>query len=386
MAKFTVLGDAVIKGLLFDLSKDEIVYFLNELENCLIAYSSGNERQYQPDAGIVNRPNGQKILFRPFTSPDTVGAKIVVHPAPISGGLETSSETEKKPSASKQTQQLPLHGSMVLCDQSGHPKGFLNAEEVTGYRTALSAMIPYASRLRTSSIVVFGAGKQALWHIRLALALRGAEITSVTVVNRSEARGRELIKSLKEENGLRWNSPCEFDLLTFSQEGAQEKLQLRLAEADVIFCTVASQNPLFSLESLALERRQGTYPLITAVGSWQSDMIEVHPAIIRHIIGSKDFSANGSTNGVILVDDAKAALTHSGEVVQSGLTMVHMLEIGNILRSKRNSDLTRDQTAWLAEGLIVYKSIGVSSTDLVAGNYILALAEKKNLRTEVTGF
>ena len=104
--------------------------------------------------------------------------------------------------------------------------------------------------------------------------------------------------------------------------------------------------------------------------------------ILRHVT-----SLNGvNVNGVILVDDAEAALLHSGEIVQSGLTKTQMLEIGHILRWKRNSELPSGQTIWLEAGLVVYKSIGVSMTDLAAGNSILALAERKNLGTRVFGF
>ena len=39
MAEFTVLGNAVIQELLLGLSKDDIGYFLKELEDILIAYS-----------------------------------------------------------------------------------------------------------------------------------------------------------------------------------------------------------------------------------------------------------------------------------------------------------------------------------------------------------
>ncbi|KAJ5767345.1 uncharacterized protein N7511_004961 [Penicillium nucicola] len=379
MAEFTVLGDAVIKALLLDLSKDEIEYFLKELEDCLITFSRGKERQYQPKAGIINRPDGQKVLFRPFTSSETVGAKIIVHPAPIPKDSGSSLDNEAK-------QQLPLHGTLVLCNKYGLPTGFLNAAEVTGYRTSLSAMVPFVSRLHTSKIVVFGAGKQALWHTRLALALRGADINLITIVNRSEPRARELISTVREENEERWKSPGKFEFLNSSQGKSDEKIQLRLADADAIFCTVASQTPLFSLQSLALETRRGRYPLITAVGSWQSDMIEVHPAILQRVIKSNGFNVPGDTPGAVLVDDAEASLIHSGEIVQSGLEMSEMLEIGNILHLKRNSDLTNDQSAWLAEGLIVYKSIGVSTTDLAAGNAILALAERKKLGTRVSGF
>ena len=378
MAEFTVLANAVIQELLLGLSKDDIGYFLKELEDTLIAYSCGKERQYQPDAGIINRPGGQKILFRPFTSSTTVGTKIIVHPP-----TSEAPGTEQKTSANMQTNHAPLNGTMVLTDKYGHPTGFLNAEEVTGFRTSLSAMIPYVSRRRTDKIVVFGAGKQALWHSRLALTLRGAEVTSITIVNRSEARAQELIKSLKEENVTRWHSPCQFHFLNSSKDsGAQEKLRSCLAEADVIFCTVASQQPLFSIEALALEKRQGMYPLITAVGSWQPDMIEVHPEILRHVTSSNGINAND----VILVDDAEAALLHSGEIIQSGLTKTQIQEIGQILRWKRNSEMTSSQTMWLEEGLVVYKSIGVSMTDLAAGNSILALAERKNLGTRVFGF
>jgi ornithine cyclodeaminase/alanine dehydrogenase-like protein (mu-crystallin family) len=278
MAKFTVLGDAVIKSLLLDLSKEEIQLFQTELEDCLIAYSRGRERQYQPSPGIINRPDLRKVLFRPFTSPETVGTKIFVHPAPTSEASDSCREQIEGATPRKENQQLPPHGLVVLCDKSGNPTCFLNAEEVTGYRTSISAMIPYMMRRRTRNIIVFGAGRQALWHSRLALALRGPEIMSITIANRSEARAQELIQTLKEENQLRWRSPCTFSFLTSSQSAAEEELQFLLAEADVIFCTVPSQQPLFSLESLALDERQGRYPLISAVGSWQANMIEVDPA------------------------------------------------------------------------------------------------------------
>ena len=150
----------------------------------------------------------------------------------------------------------------------------------------------------------------------------------------------------------------------------------------MIFCTVALQQPLFSLEALALEKRQGIYPLITAVGLWQPDMIEVHPAILHHVTSSNGTNANG----VILVDDTEAAFLHSSEIVQSGLTKTQMLEIRYILLWKCNSELPSGQTMWFEAGLVVYKSISVSMTDLAAGNSILALAERKNLGTRVSGF
>jgi hypothetical protein len=106
MSKFTVLGDAVIKQILLNLSREEIGYFQKELEDCLIAYSRGKERQYQPSPGVINRPDGQKILFRPFMSPEAVGTKIIVHPAPVSEVSDSHPQQTVGVTSSKQNQQL----------------------------------------------------------------------------------------------------------------------------------------------------------------------------------------------------------------------------------------------------------------------------------------
>lgn len=382
MSQFTVLGDGVIRQLLLSLSREEIKSFQREIEDCLISICPGNESDYQPSPGIINRPDGQKILFRPFTSPDNVGTKIIVHPAP-------ASETSKSTAASR-TQQA-LHGIIVLVDKCGFPTGVLNAEEITGYRTTMSAMIPYSWRRYTEHIVVFGAGKQALWHSRLALALRGDEIESITIVNRSLERAQELIQTVTEENSSYWKSACQLQVLVSTQKSYELKLQKFLAGADVIFCTVPSTEPIFAMAALNLEGRD-RLPFISAVGSWQPDMIEVDPAIVHEATKTKGFNKTDDTlsRGAVIVDDDEHALIHAGEIVQSGLTKDQVLGIGQVLNWKREESLGQKETDnlnwWLAEGLIVYKSIGVSVTDLVAGNAILALAAKKNMGTSISDF
>lgn len=379
MSKFTVLGDNAIRQLLIGLSKEEIKSFQQRIEDCLISISPGNESDYQPSPGIINRPDGQKILFRPFTSPENVGTKIIVHPAPTSESSDSS--------AASRTQQA-LHGVVVLVDKSGFPTGVLNAEEITGYRTTMSAMIPYSWRRHTENIVIFGAGKQALWHSRLALALRGDEIKSITIINRSLERAQELIEMVNKDNSSYWKSSCQFKTLISTKDDFQKDLKELLLEADVIFCTVPSKEPLFPLEYLQLDKRSRS-PFISAVGSWQPDMIEVDTAILHHITAGKGFSNKGESTGTVIVDDDEHALIHSGEIVQGGLKKDQVLAIGQVLSWKRDQSLGAANSAldkWLAEGLIVYKSIGVSVTDLVAGNAILALAAKKNLGTPISDF
>lgn len=383
MSKFTVLGDSAIRQLLLGLSRGEIEEFQRNIEDCLISICPGSESDYQPSPGIINRPDGQKILFRPFTSPENVGTKIIVHPAP-------APETSESTAANRNRNQQALHGIVVLVDKYGFPTGVLNAEEITGYRTTMSAMIPYSWRRHTENIVIFGAGKQALWHSRLALALRGEDIKSITIINRSLERAEELIKTVNANNSSYWKSSCQLKCLSSTQDGFQSQLQTLLAEADVIFCTVPSKEPLFSLEPLNLDKRKGRYPFISAVGSWQPDMIEVDPAILHHITKSKGFNKTGDSTGTVIVDDDEHAMIHAGEIVQGGLNKDQILSIGQVLSWKRELSLGPESTkglhAWLAEGLIVYKSIGVSVTDLVAGNAILALAAKKNLGTPISDF
>lgn len=90
--------------------------------------------------------------------------------------------------------------------------GILNAAEVTAFRTALGSMLLYVHRRRTGSVLVFGAGAQARWHIRLALLLRGEEIRHIAVVNRSRVRAEELVAELRE-TGV----PSHVDLEVFEE-------------------------------------------------------------------------------------------------------------------------------------------------------------------------
>ncbi|KAF5006289.1 hypothetical protein FDECE_7320, partial [Fusarium decemcellulare] len=157
-AGLTVLNDPQVLDLLINLSRDDIIKFQRGLEQSLIEFTVGKEAEYQPTPDFVNRPSGQKTLFRTFSSADAVGTKIVVNPAPV----EDEEGNKVYP---------PLNGVLALCDAAGRPTGLLNAGEVTGYRTALSALIPWMWRRHTERVVIFGAGKQGLWHARLALAL-----------------------------------------------------------------------------------------------------------------------------------------------------------------------------------------------------------------------
>ena len=113
------------------------------------------------------------MLFMPSTLPTGSSVKVIGAPP------ATSSK--------------PPRGAVLVFDSDGKATGLLNAEEFTGFRTALGSILMYQHRKHTERIVIYGAGMQALWHVRQALVLRGGaskstpeeRIRHITIVNES---------------------------------------------------------------------------------------------------------------------------------------------------------------------------------------------------------
>ena len=184
-----ILSNANVSKLLHTLDADDIATLLNTLGDALASYSVGHEHLFQCRRQAVDRDHGPTMLFMPATLPGCSSVKVVGVPAPIPPqALTPSSAVPPK----------PISGAIMVCDADGRASGLVNAAEITAFRTSLGSILAYQHRRRTANLVVFGAGKQALWHLRLALMLRGADIRSVVIVNRSEDRARGLLARLKE--------------------------------------------------------------------------------------------------------------------------------------------------------------------------------------------
>ncbi|KAJ5692230.1 hypothetical protein N7462_001653 [Penicillium macrosclerotiorum] len=363
------LANDTVYQILINLTKDEATSFRNTIEKTLEDFSMGSEGQYQPEPSAISRPNGQRTLFRGFTSDASVGAKIIVEPAPVHNGKKEA-----------------LHGILILMDGNGNPTSVLGAEEVTGYRTSMNVMVPFSWRKHVDSIIIFGCGVQALWHARLILTLRGSEVKTITFANRSRYKFDELIETLSRENKTRWMSGCSFHHIDTTATDFQQQIKTCLNEVDCIFCTTPSQKALFPADYLTRRSRNGQrQPFISAAGSWQSDMMELDPALLHHAIATEGGynPVNGNAHGVVLVDDRNYSLYNSGEVVQSKIAARDMVELGEIvsLRSGKTKPLNNQHieltNRFISQGFVVYKSIGVSLTDLTAANAIVALRKKK---------
>lgn len=375
----TALGDKAVHSILLNLQRDQVEKFRDEIALSLADFSSSEERKYQPDSSMITRPDGRSILFRPFTSRSGPGVKIIVDPT-TPAALQNS--------AAKSGQKPTLHGILVICDADGLPKGLINADEITAFRTSMSVMIPYSWRRSTARVVIFGAGKVALWHARLMLALRGDEISSIVIINRSVGRADELISQVRRENETLWKSAVVLETLESGDSNNRGRLEELVSQADVICCTTPSSKPLFSAHCVGPADHHTQSPkFISGIGSWQPEMTEMDPELFRNALNSR--------NGAVIVDDRLGAMQVSGEIIQSGLRAEQVLEIGEILASRMGqlSDGGRAGSIpeaalqhKLAEGLIVYKSIGVSMTDLAAASAVLALAREQKQGVEIADF
>lgn len=375
-----VLGNSVVYNLLISLSRCQIVEIKHRLENALVNFSTSNEREYQPPPHYVSRSNGQRTLFQEFTSRDAVGTKIITRPAQV---VDDSGAVFNP----------PLRGLLSVCDSSGFPIGLINAEEVTAYQTALSALIPYMWRRHTEHVVIFGAGKQALWCCRLVLALRGDEIKTITIVNRSMLRASSLVKQVGEENKKYWNSRASLAALDPSRADYDQCFIIILAAANAVFCTVGSRSPMFRLAHVlgSGNTKRKRAPFVAAIGSWQADMIQLDPEMLRYAITHPGGGCKGGL-GSILVDDRDQCLANIGELVQSGLGPEQVVEVGEILswqRGIQKAQPSADDQArelWLSEGFVVYKSIGVGLTDLAIANSVLSVARASKAGIAIPDF
>lgn len=232
------------------------------------------------------------------------------------------------------------HGALTIMDKHGEPTGFLNAEEITAFRTALASSLLLARRTSLKTLVIFGRGKQAYWHARLALLLRGHTIKHVHFINRtlSEKTRNLIIKfigtdgDVKEREG--WHN-TKFSMLgqNYGEYGRIIKEQLRAADA--IICTVPSTSPLFDHAILTATEGRKKGRLCIAIGSYKPDMIELPVELLHQAVkpahDHRHFHKHAPEGGVVVVDTLTGCLKEAGEITQGKLTPMQLVELGELV-------------------------------------------------------
>ncbi|KAI9753878.1 MAG: Cytoplasmic thioredoxin isoenzyme 2 [Chaenotheca gracillima] len=474
----TVLTDDDVQKLLHSLSREDVIALQLALAEALHTYSTGTNDQgacaaNQPLRTSITKRNAT-TLFMPASTGDMTGMKMVTltesnkssasrsasETSSLNQGAGTNSsktslattgassnsnlsirsassnkDRASSPARSKtpttptspstasapaSAAALPAQGTtprglLTLLTQTGAPLGLMAAEELTAFRTALAATMLLKRREHVSTITVFGAGKQAYWHIRLALILRGEDIHRVNIINRSFARTEPLLRSFYGPSKAgEWRPPSTTKLSVLSQEYGEYDRLLKdnVRKADIIFCCTPSTSPLFPAEILTSHegRRKGRY--LSAIGSYKPHMCEIHPDILRQAVATPHhghhYHKHAPTSGVVIVDSLTACLKEAGELIQAGITPAQVVEIGELVMLRRQELKERADGSvtgqgpvegvsekakskggleeWLMKGNVIYKSVGMGLMDLVVGGELVRLAAEKNVGTRINGF
>jgi ornithine cyclodeaminase/alanine dehydrogenase-like protein (mu-crystallin family) len=282
----TILSDTNVKNLLHTLTQDEVKGLQKSMRNALHEYATGTTNsgacaENQPDRTVIESINGTTTLFMPSTSSTGLGIKVVTLSTPRSYSINET----PVPSKDNTTPQ----GSLTVMGADGIPQGFLNAEEVTAFRTALASSLLMIRRTKIKTLMVFGCGKQAYWHVRLALLLRGPTIRRVHFINREfNERAAGIMKTFiswdaatKKAEG--WNETT-FDLTSLNYHEIDRILKDKVRKSDVIVCTTPSTSPLFDHTILTNTEGRRRARLIIAIGSYKPHMIEIPTEVITQAI------------------------------------------------------------------------------------------------------
>lgn len=288
-------------------------------------------------------------------------------------------------------------GSLTLLDEDSMPFGLINAHELTPFRTALTAMMVFSKRKRVRTVVVFGAGKQAYWHIRLALTLRGSDIKRVFIVNRSFDRAAELLRDIYSPDNSSWRGDVKFSAVSTDFGEYTRIIHDALHKADAIFCCTPSIEPLFPAELLTSKEARQKGRLISAIGSYKPHMTELHPDILRDEVdvhhSHRHFHKHVKRSGVIVVDSLEAALKEAGEIVQAGIKPKQVVELGELLMVRQaaqgmpeDDDDSKSLSDWVQRGNVIFKSVGMGLMDLITGGDLVRLARERQIGTTVEEF
>ncbi|TGO50584.1 hypothetical protein BCON_0180g00100 [Botryotinia convoluta] len=346
----TVLTDSDIKHLLQDLTLKDLEGFQDQMRRALHEYSTGTQDDdccslHQPRRTVLESKHKRTTLFMPSTASAGIGMKVVTLPQP--GSSNESSDSDSISTSSSTKNPSTPQGSLTLMDKTGLPFGFLNASETTAFRTALASSLLITPRTKVKTITVFGAGKQAFWHVRLALILRGPTIKQINIISRAFTdRVRNLMKAFlevptatKEREG--WSN-VKFSVLSpaYGEFARLEKEYIRAS--DVIFCTTPSISPLFPHSILTNTEGRKKGRLIVAIGSYKHHMIEIPLEVVAQAVkvhgSGHHFHRHAEEGGVIVVDTIDGCKQEAGEIIQGNISAKNLVELGELVMLSHGID------------------------------------------------
>ncbi|POS84151.1 hypothetical protein EPUL_004877 [Erysiphe pulchra] len=334
----TVLTDRQVKFLLNNLTTAEVQTLQNSMRCALHDYATGASSSQistddQPNKTIVSTRSGTTTLFMPSVITGSMGIKVSTFPTP-SAHIGSNTVTKSAPKS-----EVSPQGALTLMTAEGQPFAFINSREITAFRTALTSSLLVSRRSKVKVITCFGCGRQAYWHVRLTLILRGSTIKKVQFINRdlsdrATALMKEFIGFDREIKKLEGWSDTTFELTPLRFGDVERALKSQVRSADVIFCTTPSTVPLFDPTILTSNEGRKRARLIIAVGSYSPNMIELPPEIIDQAIRpqtTNHFFQRRAEEGGAIVVDSLTCLRDSGELVEASVRADRTVELGELV-------------------------------------------------------
>lgn len=276
-------------------------------------------------------------LFMPCIAPEEVGIKIV------SGGEQNNKKG------------LGFQGGvLVLNEISGEVEGLVSANTLTAFRTALASTLGLTKVISLDDgpllpgITVFGVGRQAYWHVKLALILYGDRVSTVNVVNRSLDNAVKFAHKIKEEFNINTNA--------YLFQNPSTDMVKSIQQSSIIFgCLPTTESPIRK-EYINPDPK---YPkLIALIGSYKPHMIELDAGFITEEIKDKV---------KIIVDSKEHTLHEAGELIQSGITKDGLVELTELYED--------DVKVTTCNNVTLQKLVGLSIMDISIAKKLLDLGE-----------
>ncbi|GAQ03270.1 uncharacterized protein YGL159W [Aspergillus lentulus] len=351
-----LLSEPDVSRILRNLTPQQCHILLDALSEALVTVSSettepeGERLIHQPLRTTITTKDTNLSLFMPVSNTASTGIKIV-----------TASQREG------------IIGVINIFSPEGRLLGLLSAAEITAFRTALAIMTLFTrcTSIAKKHILIFGSGRQAEWHARLALLLVPSHVQRITFINRGRRRLEELEREVIAE--LRASHP-EVVFATLAREGSDDaeyeaRLRAEVASCDVIFSCTPSTEPNFPygyLSSTSGPKQR----FISLIGSYKPHMCEVDSETVL------------SGGGQIYVDSREACLEESGELIKAQVPGEKLIEIGELF-----GKLGKSQPVVVPEGCnVVFKCVGMGIMDLVIGKKLLDIGVEQGLGMNVDGF
>jgi ornithine cyclodeaminase/alanine dehydrogenase-like protein (mu-crystallin family) len=372
------VSESDLSKLLLNLDHAQCQRLLTHLQDALSAFSAQNNTKtenvqtiHQPGrTSIVSALSGSTTLFMPVSDEHSTGFKVVTVPPPTTA----SSNADGAVSA--------IRGVINILSPTGHLEGVLSAAEITAFRTALASMIPFTrcAWIPKKHIVIFGSGKQAEWHARLALLTipNPTDIEEITFINRSHRRLESaIIDTLIPD--LRARYP-HLVLNAYSKEHEEAKpdgeaaymdrLRADLAKSNAIFCCTPSTSPLFTYEDLTTTTSSdggSKERFISLIGSYKPHMQEI--------------DAQTLLSGSIYVDSVEACMHEAGELIMAKVDASQLTELGQLA-----APLSGDESLPQKKENVIFKCVGMGVMDLAIARSLLGMAHEVGVGTVVEGF